>query len=690
MRDLLVEIGTEELPARFIETAKDGFKNLIEEAFAAKRIKFASISVFGTPRRISALIYNVSPTQEEVLTIKYGPPVSIAYDEFGNPLKPAIGFAKSQGVSVEELKKVERDGVYVVACEKKEGGRSTQEILPEILRDVIAKIPFPKKMRWGYEAFEFARPIRWLVVLYGEDVIEVEIADIKSGNLTYGHRFLTDKPIPIIRPEEYIPKLKEAYVIVDEKERKNLILEGIERIEKETDAGALYDESLLAEILYITEYPYALMGTFDPSYLSLPAPLLINVMKHHQRYIPLSQRDGTIKPFFIFFANMVPSDKKTVIKGNEKVLKARLDDAKFYFEEDKKIDLFALYDRLENLIYHEKIGNMKEKVERVEKLSYHVATVLDFHDLSKLNMAAKLLKVDLLTHMVGEFPELQGKMGKIYAELKGVDKEVCLAIEEHYYPVSAEGCLPETKLGTIMSITDKIDTLVSFFSVGLTPTGNLDPYGLRRCAIGLVRTLVERGIHLPLQTLISKAYEQGVQIKNRLPSDVLEHQLIDFIVTRFKFLMIEKGYEQDLVDSVLSWASLDPYDGYLRLLSLRDIRLVPDFERLIVGFKRVFNITKKVEDTHLVRRDLFEKKEEETLFSVYESKKDPYLSFIKDRKYKDALWLLIDFKDPIDKFFDNVFVMVDEENTRNNRLALLKNIKDLFILFCDFERIKSD
>jgi glycyl-tRNA synthetase beta chain len=690
MNDLLIEIGTEELPARFIENSKEAFKSLIEESLIARRISFEKIEVFGTPRRIVAYVTNLSGKQEEILTLKYGPPTDIAYDQTGNPLKPAIGFAKSQGVSVDELIRVERDGIEVVAYEKKEGGRKTEEILPEILKETIQKIPFPKRMRWGYETFEFARPIKWLLVLYGEKVIHVKIADVISGNVSFGHRFLKQGPILINNPREYFSKLKDAYVIVDDKERKRLIVDGINRIERESNAKALYDESLLNEILYITEYPYGLKGKFHNSYLKLPVPVLINVMRSHQRYIPLGHEDGTLEPSFIFFANTLPKDERVIIRGNEKVLKARLDDASFYFEEDKKIDLFSLYEKLASLMYHEKIGTMKEKVERVEKIADYVARVLDIQQPDKVKRASKLLKVDLLTHMVGEFPELQGKMGRIYAELKGEDKEVSSAIEEHYYPTSTEGKLPETRLGTIMSISDKIDTLVSFFSCGISPTGNLDPYGLRRCAIGLVRILVEKGINLSLQELISIGYKEGEKIRNRLPLDDVKYELTDFVVTRFKYLMIDRGYDQDLVESVIPWASLDLYDAYMRLLTLNEIRSVPDFEKLIVGFKRVFNITKKMEGTYEVKKELFQKKEEEILHSVYEIKKDPYLLLMKERRYRDALSSLIEFKDPIDRFFEKVYVMVEEESVRNNRLALLKNIKDMFLLFCDFQKIKSD
>ncbi len=690
MKDLLIEIGTEELPARIIENVKEAFRTLIEEALASRGVQFGHSSSYATPRRISVLVNSVSVRQKETITLKYGPPVKIAYDSSGNPLEAAFGFARSQGVDLKDLLIVEKNGVKVIACEKREGGKNTEDILPEIIRDAVEKIPLPKKMRWGYETFGFARPIRWLLVLFGESVIELKIADVQSGNLSYGHRFLCPNPVQILRPSEYFSKLKEAYVIVDERERRNLIVEGIRKIEEETGSKALYDEPLLNEILYMTEYPYPMKGKFDPSYLSLPPSVLVNVMKSHQKYIPLISQDGTLSPYFIFFANILPRDEGIIVKGNEKVLKARLDDAKFYFEEDKRQDLFSLYEKLSNVIYHEKIGSMKEKVERIEGIARFLKSHFNLADIPNLERTSKLLKVDLLTRMVSEFPELQGKMGKIYAELKGEEGDLCMAIEEHYYPLSSEGKLPNTWLGTIMGIADKIDTLVSFFSLGITPKGNFDPYGLRRCAIGLIRILVEKGLFLPLDELISCAYREGEKISNRMPLERVKEDLIDFIATRFKFLMIERGFDQDLVESVMAFASVDLYDGYLRLESLHRMRQIPEFERLLIGFKRVFNITKKFENEDNVKSELFEKKEEEELFKTYELKKGPYLYLIREKRYAEALSLLIDFKDPIDAFFDNVFVMVEDKTIRENRLALLKKIRDTFLSFCDFQKIKSE
>lgn len=690
MSELLIEVGTEELPARFIEDAIDGFSFLIRDALNSKRIKFADISQYATPRRLVILVKGISPTQEETVTVKYGPPVSISFDEFGNPKKPALGFANSMGVPLENLIRVEKDGVLVLACERREGGQRTEDVLPDLLEDVIPKIPFPKRMRWGYEKIEFARPIQWILALYDGKPLKIKIADVESGQVTYGHRFLFAGPIEIRTIDEYVPKLEEAFVIVNQKKRKDIILEGIRKFERELRAFALFDEPLIQEILYITEYPYPLLGSFDATYLELPQPVLINVMRSHQRYIPLASENGKLLPRFIFFANTLPKEEYIIIKGNEKVLKARLDDAKFYFDEDRKLNLFELYERLSSLVYHEKMGSMREKADRIREIALYISEIVGYGSKDKVVSASKLLKVDLLTHMVSEFPELQGKMGRIYAELMGVDEEISQAIEEHYFPLGSEGSLPSTKLGVIMALSDKIDTLVSFFSVGISPTGNFDPYGLRRCAIGLLRIALDEEIHLDLEELIRRAYEVGSNIKNRVSFRELLENLEDFLSTRLKYFLIDLGFEQDLVESIIPWARKDPYDSYLRLKALKEMRENEDFKRLIIGFKRVYNITKRIEDSEPVSEDLFEKDEERILYAKYRELNEAYYDLLKHRMYVQALGVLKSFKDPIDKFFDHVFVMVDDERIRINRLSLLSKLKSMFRDFCLFENIRSE
>ena len=690
MKDFLLEIGSEELPARFIEPAKEGLFKLLQEGLKSSRIPSGEIEILGTPRRISVFIRNVSEKQEESVTIKYGPPQNRAFDQQGNPTQAATGFAKAQGVTVKELKVAKRDNIEFIVVEKIETGKETIEILPDLLKDVISRIPFQKKMRWGYENFEFARPIQWILTLFGEKPIYFTIADVESGKVTYGHRFLSKGPREIKNPSEYLETLRANYVIVREEERMEMILKGIHQIEEDTHGKAIKDSGLIKEILYITEYPYPLRGSFDEVFLAIPKEVLINVMESHQRYIPMEGENGELIPYFIFFANTIPKEDKKVVKGNEKVLRARLADAQFFFEEDKKVKLYDLYGRLSSIVFHVKLGTLKQKTERTETISHHLATILNFNSIEKVERAVRMIKSDLLTHMVGEFPELQGIMGRVYAQHQGEDSEVARSIEEHYLPSGSNSTLPETTLGAILGIADKIDSLTSFFSVGITPTGNLDPFALRRQTLGIIKIVIDKKFHIPLEGLIKTSYHSGHEIEGRLPLEDTSASLIDFIVTRFKFSMIEETHNQDFVESVLPYVSFDIYDGYMRLIALETQRSVKDFERLMIGYKRVSNIAKLMKEELDVNTLLFTLKEEAELFNLYEKNKETFSSFIGERRYDDALSILVNFKETIDNYFDKVFVMDSDEAIKNNRLTLLKKIRDMFLEYGDFSKIRIE
>lgn len=690
MKTLLLEIGTEEIPARFTEPEKEGLFKLLQDGLTFSRLSFGDINIQTTPRRIAAIVADVAEKQEEVTTTKFGPPLNRAYDESGSPTKAATGFAKSQGVAIEDLKRGVKDGVEFITVEKLETGKRAIEILPDLLQDIIAKIPFQKKMRWGAESFEFARPIQWLLALFGDRPMQLTIADVKSGSVTYGHRFLSNGPIGIKDPSEYFEKLKANHIIVNEAERMQTILEGIDRIEKEINGKAIRNKELIKEILYITEYPYPLRGAFDEAFLNIPKEVLVNVMKSHQRYIPIEGENGKLLPYFIFFANTVPKEDANVIRGNEKVLRARLADAQFFFEEDKKVGLLERYEGLSSIVFHVKLGTLKDKTERVMAVARHICASLNASAAEKIERAVRIMKTDLLTHMVGEFPELQGTMGRIYASIQGEDQDVAQAIEEHYLPTGGNGGLPATIPGSIAGIADKIDSLVSFFSVGITPTGNLDPFALRRQALGVIKIVIDKNFHIPLEDLIRTACDSGNAIAKRLSFEETKASLTEFVTTRFKFAMIDENHNQDFVESVLPFVAQDIYDGYLRLLALETQRSIADFERLMVGFRRVYNITKQLSNEMVANPKLFSLKEEEELYSLYESKKGEFFTLMNDKKYDASLAVLVSFKETIDNFFDKVFVMDKDESVRNNRLALLKSIKDMFLTFADFSKIRIE
>lgn len=685
-----MEIGTEEIPARFLEPAKEGLKKLLEDGLTQSRITFGVIDIQATPRRMTAFVNNVAEKQEETTIVKFGPPFNRAYDESGMPTKAAAGFARSQGIAPEELKKGVKDGVEFVTVEKFEEGEETKKVLTGLLPDVISRIPFQKRMRWGSGAFEYARPIQWVLCLLGDVPVEFTVADVKSGNTTWCHRFLSKGQIAVNSPEEYLDILKANYIIINEADRLDMVRSGIKRIEREIKGLAVRDEDLIREIIYITEYPYPLCGSFDEVYLNLPKEVLVNVMKSHQRYIPIEKENGQLMPYFIFFANTVPKEDKNVIRGNEKVLRARLADARFFFEEDKKTKLIDRYERLASIIFHVKIGTLKEKTERVGSVAVFLASLLSPDISSTVLEAVKLMKTDLLTHMVGEFPELQGTMGRIYATMEGENAEVAQAIEEHYLPVSGNGDLPRTTVGSIVSIADKIDSITSFFSMGIIPTGNLDPYALRRQSLGIIRIAIDRAYRIPLEELIRIAYENGSSMNGRLSFEETQAKILDFITTRFKFYMLEEGRNQDYVESVLPHVARDIYDGYERLIALETQKSVEDFKRLMVGFRRVYNITKQITDSLAVDTALFVHDEEKALYSLYEKKKDIFFSSMVQQRYEDSLAILVGFKESVDNYFDKVFVMDENESIRNNRLGTLKNIKDMFLTFADFSKIRVE
>lgn len=690
MKTLLVEIGTEEIPARFIEPAKEGLLKLLQDGLSGIRLSHGDIEIQSTPRRTAVFVHNVAEKQEESVTIKFGPPYNRAFDESGNPTKAASGFAKSQGVSVDELKKGVKDGIEFVVVEKAEKGETAVEILPGLLKDVISKIPFQKRMRWADGSFEYARPIQWILAMLNDTTVVFSVADVKSSNITYGHRFLSKGAVIIENPSQYIDRLRENHIIVNEQERLDIIIKGIASVEEKTGGKAIRDNNLIKEILYITECPYPLLGGFEETYLEIPKEVLVNVMKSHQRYIPVEDKDGNLLPYFIFFANTIPVEDKNVIKGNEKVLRARLADARFFFEEDKKIRLSELYDKLSTIVFHVKLGTLKQKTDRVLKIARHLCDALNLEDAGYIENTVKMMKADLLTHMVGEFPELQGIMGRIYALHQGERTEVAYAIEEHYLPSGGNGALPQSLPGAVASIADKADSIISFFSIGITPTGNLDPFALRRQTLGIIKIAIDKKLHFSMDELIRVAYESGEDIKKRVSFEETRDAFLDFLTTRFKFAMIEDNHNQEFVESVLPFVAKDIYDGYLRLVTLETQKSVEDFKKLMIGFKRAYNITKALSEDINTDAALLKEKEENALFDLYEAKKDMFFSSMNERKYENALSILVDFKVPIDNYFDKVFVMDKDEAIKNNRLALLKKIKDMFLTYGDFSKIRIE
>ena len=513
MKELLLEIGTEEIPAGFVSQALSDLKELVRKEFEANRIDFKGIRTLGTPRRIVLSIESVSEKQRDEETKRIGPSKAAAFDEKGTPTKAAIGFAKGQSVAVDSLEVIQTEkGEYVCAV-KRETGRSTLEILSRLLPGVVLAIPFQKSMRWAEVPIRFARPIHWILSLFGGEVIPFEIGDVRSGNITYGHRFMSPDPIVVSDFKTYLQKLGQASVIVDPAERKKKIEEGMIREGARVSGKVLKDEDLLNEVNFLVEYPLPLCGSFDEKFLRLPREVVIHSMKEHQRYFPLMDDHGRLLPHFICISNIVPRDEKVVVKGNERVLKARLSDAAFFFEDDLKTPLEKRVEELKKVVFQAKLGTSYEKVMRFKNLASWIAERIDPKVRLSVERAAFLCKADLVTGMVGEFPKLQGIVGKEYARLSGERAEVSEAIYEHYLPGFSGDRLPSNPVGDIVSLADKMDTIVGCFGVGLLPSGTADPFGLRRQALGIIRILLEKEYSLSIIELLE---ESGRQLKEKM------------------------------------------------------------------------------------------------------------------------------------------------------------------------------
>ncbi|MEK6679371.1 MAG: glycine--tRNA ligase subunit beta [Nitrospirota bacterium] len=687
--DIIFEIGTEEIPARFIPNALERMKEDFSVLLNEQGISFKTAESFGTPRRLLLYVKDAAEKQAEKSVEVTGPAKAVAYDKDGAPTKAAIGFAKGQGIDVKELQIKKTDkGEYICAL-KKEGGKDTEGLLSELLPRFLLKIDFPKSMYWDDKKIRFARPIRWLTALYGNKPVRFEVANVKSSNMSRGHRFMSPGAFVVEDKESYLHQLEANYVIVDPAKRRKMIIEQIEQIAKEKDGSVLKDEELIDTVTFLVEYPTAICGDFDKKYLELPKDILINAMKEHQKYFSIIDKNGSLMPHFICIANTKAKDMDIVKKGNERVLRARLDDASFYFKEDRKKKLSDRTNDLKGVVFQEQLGTLYNKVQRDATLSasYTLSLSFDTESLEHAKRAAYLCKSDLLTGVVGEFPKLQGIIGREYALLDGEKKEAADAIYEHYLPRFAGDELPKTNAGIILSIADKIDNICGCFAIGLTPTGSQDPYALRRQGLGILQILLSKKIHISLIGLVENALSL-LKDKAKKIEDAKKDAL-DFVRQRMDNLLTSEGYRYDIVDAVLTEKFDDPYDCFLRIQALNKLKDEPYFEPLMISFKRVINIVPKDFKGAVDEKALKEPAEKE-LFKAYKALKDDVSPLIKAYKYEDALKKISGLKKEVDAFFDKVLVMDKDEGVKGNRLSLLKEIGLLFNIIADFSKIVTE
>lgn len=686
MKELLLEIGAEEIPAGFVPQALIDLENLARKELEANRIDFSGMKTFGTPRRLILFVESVSEKQKDEEIKKIGPSKQAAFDPKGNPTQAAIGFAKSQSVEVDSLQVIQTEkGEYVCAI-KQEPGKATKEILSSLLPKWILSIPFQKSMRWADVSIRFARPIHWILALFGGEVIPFEIGNIQSGEVTYGHRFMHPSPIWVRDFASYLKKAKEAFVIVDPLERKEKMKEEMIRESGSVSGKVLWDDELLEEVNFLVEYPVVHCGSFDSQFLSLPQEIIIHTMKEHQRYFPIVDEKGRLLPYFLFVSNIRPKDWKGVVMGNERVLRARLSDASYFFQEDLKISLEKRVEQLKRVVYQAKLGTSYEKVMRFKELAIYLVERIDPTLRQAVERASLLCKADLVTGMVGEFPKLQGIVGREYARISGESPEVAEAINEHYLPAFAGDRLPSSPVGDIISIADKMDTIVGSFGIGLVPTGTADPFGLRRQALGIIRIILEKNYPISLRELIRES-QRLLKEKMERPLEEVEEDVLEFFRVRYQNHLLEKGYPFDVIEAVVSVSFDRLLDLQERIDCLRLAREIKDFDSVVIGFKRAMNILKGNPSGDRTNPALFKETPERDLYQAFRRAKEQIEVALNQRDYPSALQAMIQMKKPIDDFFDGVMVMVEDKAIRNNRLALLREIGQLFLRIADFSKL---
>jgi len=685
LKELLLEIGTEEIPSVYLNPAIGKIEELTKKLFAENRVSHGQIKVFGSPRRLILFVENLSDRQESITSKVIGPPKRVSFNEKGLPTQAAVGFAKNQGIRVEDLnvEKTEK-GEYLCAV-KEEKGEATKKILPDILPKLIFSIPFPKHMRWGDGNVKFVRPVHWILCLYNGDVVKFEFDSVKSGNKSFGHRFLSPKTFTVKDFASYGKKTKENCIIFNQEDRRETILKEANKLAKKAGGSLYEDANLLEAVTHLVEYPCPILGEFGKEYLELPKEVLISVMKKHQRYFSIVNSNGSLLPNFIAISNNKVKNPAVMKAGYERVLKARFSDARFFYEEDKKKPLKEYIEKLKSVVFQEKLGTYYEKVERIVKLACYIADKIapDSKEISE--RGAFLCKADLVTQMVYEFPDLQGIMGREYARLSGEKQEVADAIYEHYLPRFAGDKLPDSRAGDIVSIADKIDTIIGCFGVGLIPTGSEDPYALRRQTLAIANIILGKSYQISVSDLIDRAMDIAGQKIERGRGEV-KNEVIDFFKSRLKNQLVSDGFSYDVVDAVFSARFNDILDAVNKVKALSELKTLEYFSPLAIAFKRAANIIKENKygspDPALLKEDA-----EKELYDSFNSIKSDVEKLVEEKMYLDAMKKIAEIRGSVDKFFDKVMVMVEDKSLRENRLNLLSNISKLYGELADFTKI---
>ncbi len=686
-QDFLVEIGTEELPPKALKRLSAAFAAGVVEGLRKADLHFGDVTTYAAPRRLALWIKNLSVAQPDKAVERRGPAVQAAFDEEGNPSKALQGFARSCGVDVAALEKLETDKGAWLVFRHQQKGESTAKLVPEIVQASLDQLPIPKRMRWGSLKTEFVRPVHWVVMLLGEDVVDAHILGIKTGRETRGHRFHNPQTLIIGEPAAYAPLLEtEGFVMPDFAARREAVRAQVLEAAAKLKGQAVIDEDLLDEVTSMVEWPQAVVGNFETRFLEVPAEALISTMKGNQKYFHVVDANGKLLPHFITISNIVSRNPQAVRDGNERVIRPRLSDADFFWNQDRKKRLDTHLDALKNVVFQNQLGTLHDKVTRVEQLARATAAAIGA-DEAHAARAALLSKCDLMTNMVLEFPELQGIMGRYYAAHDGEPAAVAQALDEQYMPRFAGDALPQGGAGQAVAIADKLDTLVGIFGIGQIPSGDKDPFALRRAALGVLRICIEQQLELDLlQLLHAAAQNYGDKISDKK----VAAPVFDFMMERLRAYYHDQGVGADVFDAVSAHRPTQPYDFARRILAVQAFRALPEAESLAAANKRISNILKKVEGKLPERMDtgLLKEPAERALADAVQSLQGEVHALFDQRDYTAALQRLASLRAPVDAFFDSVMVMAEDAALRDNRLALLNTLHGLFLRVADLSRLQ--
>ena len=685
----LVEIGTEELPPKALKRLSQAFADGIEAGLKEAELSFGEVDIFAAPRRLAVRINDLQTKQADKTVEKKGPAKKAAFDAEGNPTKALEGFARSCGASVDQLQELETPkGIWMVYYQQVTG-LSAADLLPEIVSQSLAKLPIPKRMRWGSSEVSFVRPVHWVVMMLDEAVVPATILGHQAGNQTYGHRFHAPEAISLAHPNEYEVVLKEkGFVMADFAERATHIFHAVTDIAKAHGGKAVIDEALSEEVTALNEWPVPIVGAFDEAFLEVPAEALISAMKGHQKYFHMVDAEGKLMPNFITLANIDSKNPDAVRDGNERVIRPRLSDAKFFWDQDRKQPLEAFLPRLKTVVFQQKLGTLLDKTERLESLSATIAKALKVEavEVALCERAAHLSKCDLMSEMVGEFPDLQGIMGRYYAQEQGEEASVAAAIDEQYQPRFAGDVVPQTVTGQVLAIADKLDTITGIYGIGQSPTGDKDPFGLRRAALGMMRVMIENELDLNLPELIGQSLALHPAVEQ---SEELVNEIYDFIISRLRAYYAGLGISAEQFEAVRVCRPVSPVDFHARIAAVKAFATMPEAEALSAANKRIQNILKKVEGElpEQVNPELLTEAAEQALYEQLVSLQAQVAAELKQGDYTTAIRQMATLRAAVDQFFDEVMVMSEDENIRQNRLALLNTIHQLFSQVADISRL---